>query len=174
MKFAKSILTGTGAVVLAGLILALLAPKAAHAVAATAVQIVNTSGDPAVTQGILPGQQFVQMCEIGGGATPTPGCNLTPAVPSGFIFHATQQSVLVSLSVFQPSTPVSWFYPSSGTLVGLNEYPQAGTNASLGGQFANVTNHDWYIDAGGQAGCVAASVTGPGQITCAVTGYLTH
>jgi hypothetical protein len=174
MKFLKSTLMGAGGVLLAGLTLTLLAPKAAHAIAATAVQVENTSANPAVTQGILPGQPFVQMCEFGGGATPTPGCNLTPPVPSGFIFHATQQSVLVGLFVFQPSTPVSWFYPSNGTQVSLNEYPQGGTNASLGGQLANVTNHDWYIDAGGQAGCGAFSVTGPGQITCAVTGYLTH
>lgn len=46
MKFAKSILTGTGAVVLAGLILTLLAPKAVHAVVATAVSVVNTSATP--------------------------------------------------------------------------------------------------------------------------------
>jgi hypothetical protein len=46
MKFAKSILTGTGAVVLAGMILTLLAPRAAHAVAATAVQVVNSSSSP--------------------------------------------------------------------------------------------------------------------------------
>jgi hypothetical protein len=46
MKFAKSILMGTGAVVLAGLILTLLAPKAAHAIVATAVSVVNTSSNP--------------------------------------------------------------------------------------------------------------------------------
>jgi hypothetical protein len=46
MKFAKSILMGTGAVVLAGLILTLVAPKAAHAIVATAVSVVNTSSNP--------------------------------------------------------------------------------------------------------------------------------
>jgi hypothetical protein len=46
MKFAKSILMGTGGVVLAGLILTLLAPKAAHAIVATAVSVVNTSSNP--------------------------------------------------------------------------------------------------------------------------------
>jgi hypothetical protein len=46
MKFVKSILMGTGAVVLAGLILTLLAPKAAHAIVATAVSVVNTSSNP--------------------------------------------------------------------------------------------------------------------------------
>jgi hypothetical protein len=50
MKFAKSILTGTGAVILAAMILALLAPKAAHAIAATLVQVANTAANPAITQ----------------------------------------------------------------------------------------------------------------------------
>jgi len=50
MKFLKSLLMGTGAVVLAGLVLALLAPQAVHAVVATAVQIVNTSASPAITE----------------------------------------------------------------------------------------------------------------------------
>jgi hypothetical protein len=55
MKFAKSFLTGSGALVLAGLILTLLVPRAAHAIAAM-VQVVNTSADPVPTQSILPGK----------------------------------------------------------------------------------------------------------------------
>ena len=50
MKFLRSLLMGTGGVVLAGLVLALLAPRAVHAVVATAVQVVNTSASPAITQ----------------------------------------------------------------------------------------------------------------------------
>jgi hypothetical protein len=50
MKFLKSLLMGTGGVVLAGLVLALLAPKALRAIAATAVQVVNTTAAPAITQ----------------------------------------------------------------------------------------------------------------------------
>lgn len=50
MKFLKSLLMGTGAVVLAGLVLALLAPQAVHAVVATAVQVVNTNANPAITE----------------------------------------------------------------------------------------------------------------------------
>ena len=46
MKYAKSILMGIGSVVLAGLILTLLAPKAVHAVVATAVQVMNTAATP--------------------------------------------------------------------------------------------------------------------------------
>ena len=46
MKYAKSILMGIGSVVLAGLIMTLLVPKAVHAVVATAVQVMNTSATP--------------------------------------------------------------------------------------------------------------------------------
>jgi hypothetical protein len=46
MKLAKSFLTGTGALVLAGLVLSLLAPKAAHAIAATMVLVENTAATP--------------------------------------------------------------------------------------------------------------------------------
>lgn len=52
MKFAKWILMGTGSLVLAGLILTLLVPKAAHAVAATLVQVANTSSNPAMVSSI--------------------------------------------------------------------------------------------------------------------------
>ena len=45
MKCMKSILI-VSAVVLAGLTLSMLAPKAAHAIAATAVQLMNTSANP--------------------------------------------------------------------------------------------------------------------------------
>lgn len=52
MKFAKSFLMGTGAVVLAGLVLTLVAPKAAHAIAATLVQVTNTSSNPVINQDV--------------------------------------------------------------------------------------------------------------------------
>jgi hypothetical protein len=49
MKFAKSILTGVGGLLLAGSILTLLAPKAAHALAAALVQVTNTAANPVPT-----------------------------------------------------------------------------------------------------------------------------
>jgi hypothetical protein len=50
MRFVKSALMGTGALALAALLLSLLAPKAAHAIVATLVQVVNTTANPAITQ----------------------------------------------------------------------------------------------------------------------------
>ncbi|MGA3205473.1 MAG: hypothetical protein ABSF12_23495, partial [Bryobacteraceae bacterium] len=93
MKFLKSLLMGTGGVVLAGLILALLAPRAVHAVVATAVQVVNTSASPAITQSI--GNQAAQIVQIECGILPgsaiefpgtslNVGCVAVP--PAGFNF----------------------------------------------------------------------------------------
>jgi hypothetical protein len=52
MKNVKSILMGAGSVVLAGLSLALFAPRAAHALAATLVQVTNTSANPVIGQDV--------------------------------------------------------------------------------------------------------------------------
>jgi hypothetical protein len=50
MKNAKSILIGTGGFVLAGLILTMLVPRAAHGLAATLVEITNTAASPVLSQ----------------------------------------------------------------------------------------------------------------------------
>jgi hypothetical protein len=50
MKNAKSILIGTGSFVLAGLILTMFVPTAAHAIAATMVEITNTAANPVFSQ----------------------------------------------------------------------------------------------------------------------------
>jgi hypothetical protein len=81
MKFLKSFLIGTGAVVLAGLVLTLVAPKAAHAIVATAVQVENTYASPVPTQAVLPGKPFSQTCLVFSGT----GCQLSPAVPAGWL-----------------------------------------------------------------------------------------
>ena len=52
MRFAKRVLMVTGAVALAGLLGGAIAPKAAHAIVATVVQVANTSASPAITQGV--------------------------------------------------------------------------------------------------------------------------
>jgi hypothetical protein len=81
MKFLKSLLMGTGSVVLAGLVLALLAPKAVHAVVATAVQVVNTSASPAFTEDTsLQASQIVTIkCQVETGVL-----ECTQALPNGF------------------------------------------------------------------------------------------
>lgn len=110
MKFAKSILLGTGAVVLAGLILTLLAPKAAHAIVATAVSVVNTSSNPVPASSIDgPGripfvsQGYFTNCSSGGSicqfAFPT-------AVPAGHRVVITYMSVQMEFNTFPTAIAV--------------------------------------------------------------------
>jgi hypothetical protein len=56
MTFAKRLLMVAGTVALAGILGALLAPKAAHGIVATLVQVVNTSGNPVPT--VMSGTPF--------------------------------------------------------------------------------------------------------------------
>jgi hypothetical protein len=69
MKFAKSLLIGSGSVLLAGFILTLLAPKALHAVVATLVQVVNTTANPVPNTDVnAPGEEAfqTQICSAAG------------------------------------------------------------------------------------------------------------
>jgi hypothetical protein len=84
MKFAKSILVGTGAVVLAGLILTMLVPKAARAVAATAVQVMNTSANPVPGQNVDEAGRSPYQSAAAPYCTPGQECYINfSAVPAG-------------------------------------------------------------------------------------------
>jgi hypothetical protein len=52
MSMVRKALSALGAIFLAALLIAALAPKAAHAIVATLVQVANTSANPAITQGV--------------------------------------------------------------------------------------------------------------------------
>jgi hypothetical protein len=104
MKFAKSIVTGTGAVVLAGLILALLAPKAAHAIVATAVQVTNTSANPAITQSTRSqAAQLVQLDTISKPGLAAVFSNVGPAQNGSVYFVPAGQSLVVTAVDITPS-----------------------------------------------------------------------
>jgi hypothetical protein len=113
MKFLKSLLMGTGAVVLAGLVLALLAPKAVHAVVATAVQVVNTSANPAITEDTSrQASQIVTLtCHFSLVCYSTlPNLNAPDSGPNGgYLVPANEYFVVKSIDAFNigASTPIS-------------------------------------------------------------------
>lgn len=167
MKFAKSILMGTGAVVLAGLILALLAPRAAHAVVATAVQVENTIASPVVSQSILPGTPFIASC-----ISSTPGyCFLLPDPPAGYTFHATYFSA-AEIYGSAPTVPdaVSVQYVSNGQAA--YDYEIAAVSPLL-----TTASHpvDWYLDPGKD---ILVNLSDANahftQEVVTLSGYLTH
>ncbi len=91
MKFAKSRWVGPGSLVMAALIVVLLAPRAAHAIAATAVQVMNTTTAPVPTRDVdAAGRNvFIQSCNVRDGLG---DCALSPVVPAGSIFVIQQVS----------------------------------------------------------------------------------
>ena len=178
MKFAKSILTATGAVILAGLILALLVPKAAHAITATLVQVVNTNSNPVPTQGVMPGAAFSQQCVVNGSGT----CALSPPVPSGYQFHSTFQSTYLTCSTPIPAAAVYWAYTTAG--IPASYYNPLTQNIPLNPPDLtttsySTTDHDLYLDANSVAFCsinlIPLNLGAPvEQLTCQMSGYLTH
>jgi hypothetical protein len=96
MKFLKSLLMGTGAVVLAGLVLALFDPKAVHAIAATAVQVVNTASSPVFNRDVdNPARTpYTDACTV---TPPVQTCTIT--VPAGQRFVIEQFTAVQQLTV---------------------------------------------------------------------------
>lgn len=165
MKFAKSLLMGSGAVVLAALILTLLVPRAAHAIAATLVQVVNTSADPVPTQGIMPGAAFSQQCSGVGQSS----CTLSPPVPAGYQFHSTFQAFSGQLGGVSPIS-VQWNYTTAGIVT--TYFDLLAGFAYWGINFASTPGHDLYLDANTTSSCsVPVSAI---YMSCQMNGYLTH
>ena len=172
MKFAKSFLTGTGALVLAGLVLSLLAPKAAHAIAATMVLVENTAASPVPNldterNARVPyesaGSEF---CEgtCSGGST---------AVPAGY--RLVVQSVSLGASSLQSAfagQTIAYLTDASGQ-VNAPLLPAVVVGAGDGVLITNQAVTAYY-DAGDQPLIqfhgLPQGITGEGQIT--VVGYL--
>jgi hypothetical protein len=175
MKFAKSILTGTGAVVLAGLILALLAPKAAHAIAATAVQVMNTTSTPVPNQDVdAPGRSpFAQLCW----AASSSSCTLLPAVPAGKEFVVETISAFMAASAsFSGIAPVF----SIGNVETHGVVLNAIGNAALVTMLPPIGNNGFsaamipvtiYEDSGNTPQANLVSLT-PGYFSATLTGHL--
>ncbi len=66
MKFVNSIALGSGGIVLALLSVVLISPKAAHAIAATLVQVTNTTANPVPVQQAAPGTPFFGLMQLSG------------------------------------------------------------------------------------------------------------
>lgn len=83
MRNVKSILMGAGSLVLAGLLLTLFAPKAARALAATLVQVTNTSANPVIVQNVdSPGRSPYYQTAACYSASSNQCQALFPAVPA--------------------------------------------------------------------------------------------
>lgn len=173
MKSMKSIMIGTGSVVLAGLVLTLVAPKVAHAVAATAVLVMNTTANPVPTQSVLPGKPFVQSC-----VTNSSSCTLSPPVPAGSTFVVQHVSATIKDSVATPTYPplIAFSYYTESNY--YYEYAATQTSASSqAGEYSLFSPTSWYVD---QSTAITASADDYGDGNSGTlervvaTGYLTQ
>jgi hypothetical protein len=128
MRFAKNILMAAGALVLALMLLSVMAPKAVHAVAATMVQVVNTTSQPIPSQDIsrLPSKNVQLNCNAIANACAIVEQNgtldsTTPyKVPSGMDFIVTDVEISTTKLGSSPTTNFSLVWtPPSGTLMGF-------------------------------------------------------
>jgi hypothetical protein len=99
MRFAKRLLMGVGAAVLAGLLGVAIAPKAAHAVVAALVQVVNTPTS-AIPTVLAPAASNIYISSCSGLYNGSTGnvCDFS-AVPPG------QTLVVTALTIWSESTP---------------------------------------------------------------------
>jgi hypothetical protein len=168
MKITKSTLMGTGSVVLAGLILSLLTPKAVHAIAAAAVLVENTTANPVPVQSIMPGKPFVQSCGSSGEFS---ACFLQPPVPAGYTFVVQYANAFTLANSAQGAGVASWQMTTQGVSIQYS----AATHPALGNDTIYGAPVSWYIDSGTTA--FASSYLGVGIAntgTFSLTGYLTQ
>ncbi len=123
IQLPKSVLSLAAGAVALGM-LTLTAPKAAHALAATLVQITNTTADPAITQSTnMQASQLVEL-QLPGGATLEPGSGPTamrqvsmPAGQSASDYHVPQGQNLVitgvDVNVYDAGGNVQIYIPSN-------------------------------------------------------------
>src|SRR5579863_4422906 len=98
-KPSKSVLSfGAGALALSVLILA--APRAAHAIAATLVQVTNTPANPAVTQSVgQQASQLVNLLAIGSSGTQFSRVSPGGLVTFGYTVPANQYLVITAVDL---------------------------------------------------------------------------
>jgi len=109
MNFAKRLLMLAGAIALAGIFGALLAPKAAHGIVATLVQVVNTSVNPVPVKEqrtLAGGGQFF---EIG------PGQDVNLFVPAGTVL--TDAHITFSVPESIPNAAALFLQDGSGNIL---------------------------------------------------------
>jgi hypothetical protein len=176
MKTLKNFVSGIGSFALAAMFVALVAPKAVHAVVATLVQVVNTTANPVPNldterNARIPYQHTAQSssCSI--------NCQFNmPAVPAGYRLVAQNASAYVALTLGSANAPIgSLGEVGGGFLIGLTGALGTNSGSAPGSvTFAGVTQTvTAYFDAGQTPFLTVAASFAAGQMQFAtLTGYL--
>lgn len=168
MKNVKSILVGTGSFVLAGLILTLVAPRAAHAVVATAVQVMNTRATPVPNQDVdQPARHaFTQSCPLPIGAA---FCTMQPPVPAGNVFVV--QTVIAD-QLDNTLSPAVLYYTTTTNTVGNTVSLPAVAEYNFPQHALTLANVNIYQDPGTSPSCEGSGIGSQVFESCYASGYL--
>ena len=171
MKFAQRLFMGIGGLAAAAALLAVVAPKAAHAVTATLVQVVNTRSAPVPNQDVdSPGRHpFQQVCS--GTGTQSNGiifCEF-PLVPPN------EEVVVQTVSAVLYGTTATPYFTQLTTIGGAN---LINTNIPMIAQgfgwYVGTQPLTQYIDPlSTNASCTSyTNIVSPTVLfTCSITGY---
>ena len=168
MKQSTSILWGAGAIAALGLVLGVAVPKAAKAVTATLVQVVNTRATPVPNQDVdnAARHPFAAFCTTSG-ASDNFFCNPSPFIPSG------EEAVITSVSMqMVPTTgnavQASLFYQSAG-VGGMQAYFPVANSSPFPTVYQTT---QLYLDPGTSPQCYMLLDTNTsGTMKCAISGY---
>ena len=146
MLFLKRGLMAAGALALAAMLLNLVAPRAAHALVATAVQVMNTSATPVMTRDVdaVGRSGYYLQCSNSAGSS----CD-TAVVPSGYYFvldsisfsgHAAGPTGLTvcRMELYTPPLYPSYMVPLVPNADGFSYVTQNLTAYSAGGTFIHL------------------------------------
>ena len=165
-RLPKSALSfGAGALAVAVLILA--APRGAHAIAATLVQVTNTAANPVPNQDVdSPGRHpYQQNCNSGSSAIQDGqiGCEMPPVPPNT---EVVIQNVNVDINL--APGPQQWgvLLTQGGGVMGETNFPLV----SVAGRYVATQPTTQYADPGTPIVC-SATVTAGGFFECFISGY---
>ena len=182
MNFAKRLLMVAGAVALAGTFGALLAPKAAHGIVATLVQVVNTSANPVPTQAVdnharhalgLDASVVIPDGQLGVFGT-FGDANGPYTVPAGKRLVMESLSAQFNLPTGQQPTDLLFLTTINSRGMGFTARPVF-TSSSNGTDFFQIaTNFTAYVDPGTQLQvlCERSVSSGPAECFVGVMGHL--
>ncbi len=167
MKFVQRLFMGIGGLAAGAALLAVVAPKAAHAVTATLVEVVNTRSTPVPNQDVdHPGRHpYQQSCFSNVNQGGLVNCTMPTVVPPNT--EVVIQTVSMILGTSAPPQYSQLITFGGGTAFDTYIPLVAQTNYYMATQSVNQ-----YADPGSQIECAAALTgTGAGGFTCAIAGY---
>jgi hypothetical protein len=168
MKTAKQFLVVSAAFVMAVVTFSVVAPKAAHAVIATLVQVTNTSSNPVIADAEIAARHRVRLIKFGQGDSFGGPLN-DVSTSSPFVVPAGQRLVLEQVSLFSNpginNTSTAWLYvgtyitlapvatrPGEGTVQVLTKAyvdPGGAVFFSIESTGTGATQNGWTVSASG-------------------------